>query len=372
LGEFVKDNQKYTSVTAVSKTATTGKGLSIDTKEAGKDVVTFTETVTTANRFVKGAIANVTDADAKFTYYKYIDELGTERFITVSQDVSNDFETIINDNKTILEEFITNTTGDVKVIEKEGDIIFVVKEGDSVKEINITEIIKENTFVASLANETVNESGVKAGFTFNNGKDTENVKFAETLTGLSQGRDAKNYIEYSYTDETGKAASTKITVTQDVINTFPEIIKDSEVIREIEKIITDKRSDISIVKEGDNYKITYVTENGTETIDLGEFVKDNQKYTSVTAVSKTATTGKGLTIDTKEAGKDVITFTETVTTANRFVKGAIANVTDADAKFTYYKYIDELGTERFITVSQDVSNDFETIINDNKTILEEF
>ncbi|SDH58905.1 hypothetical protein [Myroides phaeus] len=377
--KFIQDSQVFVDVTLIDKVlGTKGAGVEIDTKKGGA-TITFTETLTATNRHkADGALDNITVAPtAGMTYYEYVDESGATRYITVSQDVSNDFSKIVNDgsNKTVIEDIIKEVSSDVKVIERNGDVIFVVKDGENTKEINITEMIKNNSYLASLSKNTEtskNTELVKMSYVFKDGKDgSDPVIYNESLTKLIRGTDANNnkLIAYNYQDETGQNSTTQITVSQDVITDFETIVKDPIVTQILNSFITEATGNVSVSKVGNDIIISYA---GGDDINLTTEIARVQKYTKVIEVAKTATTAKGLTIDTNQVGTTPTTFLETVTPTDRYVNGSVSNVTMADSKFTYYKYIDELGTERFITVSQDVSNDFSTIVNDekNRTVIE--
>ncbi|WP_353119786.1 hypothetical protein [Myroides odoratus] len=206
--------------------------------------------------------------------------------INVVADVQNNFQEIIDHTnvQTILNDFITQNVSNIEVITKpNGDTVFVIYEGGVKKEVNITELIKDNSYVASLeiTDKTVNAQGVQAGFSFNDGKNAVSEVFAETLTSLSKGVDAANKIEYSYVDETGVAANTKITVTQDIITDFDKILNDNTVKTLLQQFISSATGDVSVVRDaaGD-----IIIKTATDSFNLTEEIKSKETKTTLTSM----------------------------------------------------------------------------------------
>ncbi|MDR0230315.1 MAG: hypothetical protein LBI72_14825, partial [Flavobacteriaceae bacterium] len=90
------DTENVTKV-KYAKKFNNGKVNSVD--------VLLTETLTPIDRIASTGSPIVTTPSGDLTYYTYKDETGVVKNITVSQDVSNDFKTIVNqgDNKTVIE-----------------------------------------------------------------------------------------------------------------------------------------------------------------------------------------------------------------------------------------------------------------------------
>ncbi|MDR0195470.1 MAG: hypothetical protein LBI73_10135 [Myroides sp.] len=122
------------------------------------------------------------------TFYEYENENKQKRYITVSQDVSDDFSKIVNNNKTVIEAIVKSVGGNASVSEDNGNVIITNVE-TGVK-YDITKLIKDNGAIAELKLVTdvaQNKDSVKAGFTFKDGKDAANdVAFAETLTKITR------------------------------------------------------------------------------------------------------------------------------------------------------------------------------------------
>ena len=204
--------------------------------------------------------------------------------INVVSDVQNNFQEIIDHTsvQTILEEYLTNNISNVKVINKNGDTVFVVNEGGVETEVNISEIIRGESYVASLElqDETTNTDAVKAGFRFKDGKNPTSQVFAETLTALEKGVDAAQKIEYTYIDETGAAAPVKITITQDVITDFEKIINDTTVNNLLKQFITTATGDVSVIRDtaGD-----VIIKTAEDAFNLSEEIRAQETNTQLTS-----------------------------------------------------------------------------------------
>ena len=310
-----------------------GKGFTFDSKnELSPASFEFTETRTLLNRFTdRDWLANfeesgkVTqevlennpdyglDLDSGFTYYTFQDESGAMRYMTVSQDVSNDFEKILVKNQTVLDRFIQEASGDIKIIKEGDDIVFVVKEGATEERINITQLIKDNSSVASLTEQSDTENTAKVGLAlkFSDGKQTnpEELSFAETLTTLTKGvDDTTDLTEYTYTDEAGVPQT--LAVSQDVSNDFSKIVNANQEV--IKTIVGDYTGNIKIervtgiVNEDGNpdfdVRLTFLDEEAPgNTVSAIKFINDNASIVQRPSEDAFAGIGKnvkfGLMID---------------------------------------------------------------------------
>ncbi|MDM1369891.1 hypothetical protein HX024_15985, partial [Myroides marinus] len=378
--------QNYGSITNVAsdKVAKTGTGFTFND---GKAVAgSYMESVTgLARKVIKVDLADGTKGDA--IEYEYTDESGNIHKISVTEDASKTFETIINQggNKTAIENIVKNiikTEGSKVTIEdRNGETFLIVVNGEDKKEVNLTKTFKENSYLASLVvKATGNAANVNAGFAFKDGKNAAEVLFAETLTSIEKTQEknkpaGSNFIAYNYLDETGKPAQTQITVTSDVIKSFKQIIEDGDVINELNKFITNATGNVIVSKDSvsGNITISYKDGDTTQTLDLTKEIQRVQKYTSVSlAAAEKGVKGTGVTINPNKEGEVATSYVETLTAVTRYDDKGVATPGVATAGLTYYTYKDESGDIRYVSVSQDVSNDFKTIINqgDNKTTLE--
>ncbi|MCC9043189.1 hypothetical protein LNQ81_10940 [Myroides sp. M-43] len=310
------------------------------------DLVKFSETDTPINATTK----KVGEAIVNTGEYKYKSEKSAEITINVVEDVANNFDKVINNNefKTVFNKYLTeNVEGNV--VYKNNKFYYTVKNGDTYeqKEITIEEIIKDNAYLASLQVTPVDENvgKVLGGFKFSSGKagDAE-VKFAETLTTIAKAKQTgtdpgTNFIAYNYKDETGQNATSQITVTSDVIESFNEIIKDTKVITELNNFISGATGSVTITKgpTGDII-IGYKDGDKVETVNLTTLIGEKETKTDI---KKTNAAGVEVAIETKPA-----------------------------VGMIFYEYENENKAKRYISVSQDVSDDFSKIVENNKTILE--
>ena len=257
-------------------------------RDAAGDIIikTATDTFNISDEIrAKETNTTLTSSGAGVYVYKNEEAIKTNGAgitINIVSDVQNNFQEIIDNTsvQTILNEYLTQNISNVKVINKNGDTVFVVNEGGVETEVNISEIIRGEAYVASLAlqDSTVNEEGVKAGFSFNDGKNTASQVFAETLTSLNKGVDAEQKIEYTYKDETGGVASTKITVTQDVISDFEKIINDTTVNNLLKQFISTTSGDVSVIRDttGD-----IIIKTATDTFNLTNEIQAKETLTSL-------------------------------------------------------------------------------------------
>ncbi|KUF40398.1 hypothetical protein HX017_17315 [Myroides marinus] len=340
----IASKQKFTEVALVTSTeGTKGKGVTITTNKENTPATTFEESLTKVDRYNnKGAKENATAATADLTYYEYLDESGKKNYITVSQDVSNDFSKIVENNKTVIENIVKSVGGNASVSEDKGNVIITNVE-TGVK-YDITKLIKDNGAIAKLDLTPIadNADKVKGGFKFASGKegDTE-VKFAETLTSITKGKDNSNdkLIAYNYKDETGSVAAAQITVSADVIDNFNEIIKDNKVITELNNFISGATGSVTVTKQPNgDIVISYKDGNNPAEVNLTTLIAEKETKTDI---KKTNAAGAEVAIDTKP------------------VNG-----------MTFYEYENENKQKRYISVSQDVSDDFSKIVENNKSILE--
>ena len=259
------------------------------------------------------------------------DSLNT-KIKTFEVDEANDVLVIVDTDNTRFEVSIDAlgkiiANNDVFVTELTKNEEFITKLGNN---NDFQTIIKNNSAeaVLSLTDELVNNKGVKAGFTFNNGKNTDVVAFAETLTAIAKGKDGSQQIAYSFIDETGKESNTKITVTQDIIDDFELILNNQTVIDLLKQFISTASGDITVKRENGDIIIS----NSTEAFNLTTEIKNKETVTTIVA------SGQGVYEYKNE---------DAIKTNSEGVK---------------------------INVIEDVQNNFQTIVNDNRVenILNEF
>ena len=293
--------------------------------------------------------------------------------INVVSDVQNNFQEIIDNSsvQTILNEYLTNNISNIKVIDKNGDVVFVINEGGVDTEVNISEIIRGESYVASLeVKETGNANDVKAGFTFNDGKNSASEVFAETLTSLNKGTDADQKIEYSYEDETGQTASTKITVTQDIIHDFDKIIADNSVKTLLETFISTSTGDV-VVSRNENgdliIKASGTSYNLTDEIRSKESLT-SLKYESEEVEENGITVNKNFLIYTPERGNAQRIDITTLVESNETLTSLLGKKDAQDAIIpAVYIYTDENKVEWEIDVPAALKNS--TVFNDYLTDL---
>ncbi|MDR2221510.1 MAG: hypothetical protein LBE34_02110 [Flavobacteriaceae bacterium] len=219
---------------AANKTSKNGAGFSLS--DGKKEIGKYGESVTGITKnTVKLDLADGTKGDG--VEYEYLDESGNTQKISVTQDVANTFQTIINQggNKTYIENIIKNLIkvegSKVTVEDRNGDKYLIVVNGNDKKEVNLSQTAKDNSYLASLVLKTTGNVGnVKGGFIFKDGKNTATVDFAETLTPIERKAPTGSPVTtpsgdltyYVYKDETGK--ENNITVSQDVSNDFKTIV----------------------------------------------------------------------------------------------------------------------------------------------------
>ncbi|MDM1405891.1 hypothetical protein HX039_17600 [Myroides marinus] len=281
--------------------------------------------------------------------YNYTSEGKKSITINVVEDVANNFDKVITNNefKTVFNKYLTdNVEGNVTY--KNDKFYYTVKNQDGTftnKEIELKEIIKENSVLSSLVltNTANNKDLVKGGFAYKADKTSaaNDVEFAETLTSITKGKDKSNnkLIAYDYKDETGNIAVAQITVSADVIDNFNEIIKDNKVITELNNFISGATGSVTVTKKTNgDIVISYKDGNNPAEVNLTTLIAEKETKTDI---KKTNAAGVEVAIDTKP------------------VNG-----------MTFYEYENENKQKRYITVSQDVSDDFSKIVENNKSILE--
>ncbi|MDM1363317.1 hypothetical protein HX012_17975, partial [Myroides marinus] len=350
----------------------------------------FIEKITNNNDFVKNIINKL-----KGKYGNVIYEGG--KFYTVDPDTGNKTEIVWSYLDTTNKKFTLETEAGV-------DYLVITDSKLGTIKIDVKEIAASNTFINEITNNpnfitnikkvqaygsivnqtsTENTSDVKFAKKFNSGKENDiAVLLSETLTSIEKTQEknkpvGSNFIAYNYLDETGKPAQTQITVTSDVVDSFEQIIKEPKVINELNKFITKATGSVTITKDAvtNNITISYKdsVSGTTETLDLTKEIQRVQKYTSVSLVAaEKGVKGTGVTINPNKEGEVATSYVETLTAVTRYDDKGVATPGVATAGLTYYTYKDESGDIRYISVSQDVSNDFKTIVNqgDNKTTLE--
>ena len=287
--KIINDNTVKTLLQQFISSATGDVSVVRDT--AGDIIIKTTTDAFNISDEIRAQETNTTLTSSGSGVYVYKNEEaiktnGAGITINVVADVQNNFQEIIDHTnvQTILNDFITQNVSNIEVITKpNGDTVFVIYEGGVKKEVNITELIKDNSYVASLeiTDKTVNAEGVQAGFSFNDGKNAVSEVFAETLTSLSKGVDAANKIEYSYVDETGVAANTKITVTQDIITDFDKILNDNTVKTLLQEFISSATGDVSVVRDNNG---DLVIKTATDSFNLTEEIKSKETKTTLTSV----------------------------------------------------------------------------------------
>ncbi|MCP1997357.1 hypothetical protein, partial [Flavobacterium sp. HSC-61S13] len=256
----VEGNVTYNGTNLVYKDA---KGIE-QTVELGS-LVKANETVTTL----------VAGADGKYTY---LSEDGTQTIIDVPLAVSQNFETIVNNNSEAVKKIIEQIASEV-----EGNVTY-----------NGTNLVYKD---AKGVEQTVDLGSL--------------VKANETVTTLVAGADGK----YTYLSEDG--TQTIIDVPLAVSQNFETIVNNNS--ETVKKIIEQIASEVegNVTYNGTN--LVYKDAKGIEqTVELGSLVKAN----------------------------------ETITTL----------VAGADGKYTY---LSEDGTQTIIDVPLAVSQNFETIVNNN-------
>ncbi|WP_160339920.1 hypothetical protein, partial [Myroides sp. LoEW2-1] len=252
-------------------------------------------------------------SDTKGTY-TYKNEAGTDVKITVVDDVANNFDTIVKNQKfkDVINNYLKdNAEGNVTY--EGGKFYFVKNDGDT--------ITKELIDLSTLIEET-------------------DTPITATLKDVG-GKDVRTG-EYKYKSEKGTEIT--INVTEDVANNFGDVINNEDV----KKIFNDyftanppAGGTVTYKLENKNHIFNYTDKDGNpQTLDMSSIVKE---YETKTAVTKFDATGAQVENSAKPADG-----------------------------FTYYKYDNETPEARYISVSEDVSNDFATIVNTgtNKTIIE--
>ncbi|SEJ42392.1 hypothetical protein SAMN04488018_1391, partial [Myroides marinus] len=211
--EIIKDNKVITELNNFISGAT--GSVTVTKKTNGDIVISYKDgnnpaevnlTTLIAEKETKTDIKKTNAAGAEvaidtkpvngMTFYEYENENKQKRYITVSQDVSDDFSKIVNNNKTVIEAIVKSVGGNASVSEDNGNVIITNVE-TGVK-YDITKLIKDNGAIAELKLVTdvaQNKDSVKAGFTFKDGKDAANdLAFAETLTKI----ELKDYDVFVY------------------------------------------------------------------------------------------------------------------------------------------------------------------------------
>ncbi|WP_413514158.1 hypothetical protein, partial [Myroides odoratus] len=143
-------------------------------------------------------------------------------------------------------------------------------------------IIKNNSAQASLkiTDANLNEEEVKAGFTFNNGKDAIDIKFAETLTAMEKGTNQiTNMIEYYFIDETGERDDVVLEITQDIITDFDKIIQDTTVINLLKNFISTATGDVSVSRDVNG---NLIIKTSTDEFNLTNEIKSKETKTTLT------------------------------------------------------------------------------------------
>ncbi|MCC9043613.1 hypothetical protein LNQ81_13110 [Myroides sp. M-43] len=326
-----------------------GKAHDLDMNQLVKDY----ETNTTLTEVVSGNAGK----------YVYKNEKGDSAFIDVVKGVIDNSKTIF-ETKTIVEKIVEQIKenaqpGTVTVKEVAGNFEFSWKDATgATHSMNMDAIVKkfETLTIASLkdtGNKDVifnykDEKGVTVELDFTKALgnsevfktflkgyiSTESIK--ETITTLI----SDNKGTYTYKNEEG--TNYKITVVDDVKNNFGDIINNEDVKKVLNQFFTTNppAGTVTYVFENNKHIFKYIDKDGkAHDLDMNQLVKD---YETKTLLSKFD--AKGILVDNKVVPKN---------------------------GFTYYKYDSESPETRYISVSQDVSNDFKTILEqgDNKTYI---
>lgn len=275
VSDYIKGDQSFVKIDPITAVeGANGKGMSIDTKEPGISAFNFNETLTSTIRYNNaGTTENIITAPtAGLTYYEYMDESGAKRYITVSQDVSNDFSKIVANNKNVIIEIIKSEIGEgiVSVTHVEtvgGEFVIKVKNNDGAEnEIKIP----LSKLMATAASDNIDN--VKSGFKFNNGiTGSADVAVAESLTTLTNNKTTKaatELIAYKYTNESDTAVD--FSGSQDVIDDFNTIVENNNVKTILETLIKGNAKNPWFVQGGTNLA-TLDTENifHTEKVAIG-------------------------------------------------------------------------------------------------------
>ncbi|MGG5578814.1 hypothetical protein ACPDHL_15965, partial [Myroides sp. C15-4] len=250
---------------------------------------------------------------------------------------------------------------------------FINKLGDSSE---FKTIIKNNSAetVLTLTDEKVNEDKVKAGFTFNNGKELASIQFSETLTAMEKGTNqTTGMIEYYFIDETGLRDDVVMEITQDVITDFEKIINDSTVNNLLKRFITTATGDVSVVRDTVGDIIIKAKE---QVFNLTDEIRAKETNTTLTSsgagvyVYKNEeaikTNGEGITInvvaDVQNNFQEIIDNSKVKNILNKLITDKLdASVTYENNTF-YVNYKD--GRKEEIVIKELIQSNGETLSTD--------
>lgn len=268
------------------------------------------------------------------TLNHYIKEEALPDSVTIIQD-NGDYIFMWKDKTTgqdmsmklsdVIKKFETLTALKGEYEGNEAVLVYQPERGVANK-IKLTELLKGSsvfeTYIKSLLPEVAGETITTLTPTYTDATKTK-------TTGV-----------YTYKNE--KNTEVKINVIDDVNNNFNRIISDLNVRQLLSNYIT-KEVETVVTFKGNTFYVTESDGNGgtkVTKIELDALVKNAQSITNVVRFNKS---------------------------------GVIENIlTKPQAGMIYYEYENENKEKRYITVSQDVSNDFETIVNQthNKSLIE--
>lgn len=315
--DYIKDGQVFTKIKSIAAVeGTNGKGITIDTKEPGVAAFEYNETISEIKRFkADGALENiVVKPDLGLTNYEYRDESGAKRYITVSQDVSNDFSKIVANNKNVIIEILKSEIGEgivsVTHVETVADGFFIkVKNANNVE--NEIKIPLSKLTITAAAN---NVGNVKSGFKFNNGlTGSADVAVAESLTTLTNNKTTKSpteLIAYKYTNESD--TSVDFSGSQDVIDDFKTIVEHNSVKTILETLIKG------------NAKNPWLVQGGT---DLATLDTENIFHTGKVAIG-----GNGMIGNSKAANEKLSVHGDVV------ISGKFYSANSVYADYVFEKY----------------------------------
>jgi len=338
--------------------------------------------------------------------YVYKDEKSASSIIDIVKGVTDNSKTIF-ENKTVIDKIIEQIKenakpGTVTVIgnEKDNNLVFewkdkdggshsvdlktLVREFETLTVLSFKDTAKQNVILnykdekgtigdldisAALTNSETFKNFLKGYIIDEGGKETVTEIKKMNAAGVEVAiatKPANGMTFYEYENE--KKEKRYITVSQDVSDDFSKIIENNKTI--LENLIKTTGGNASVARKGEDIIITNVETK--EEFNLTTEIVNKQKFTEVALVAgQLGTKGKGVTITTNKANTTATTFEESLTKVDRYnAKGVLENITTATPDLTYYEYLDESGKKQYITVSQDVSNDFSKIVENNKTVIE--
>ncbi|WP_158963397.1 hypothetical protein [Myroides fluvii] len=272
-------------------------------------------------------------------------------FLIITDTEDREFKVSIDE----LGEIIANN--DVFVTNLVDNQQFITKLGDSNE---FKTIIKNNAPASALTltDTTVNVDAVQAGFSFNNGLNTQTVQFSESLTALAKGKDANLLTEYYFKNETGGQDSVVIQVTQDIIQDFETILNDNSVKMLLQQFILEAQGNISVVRNTDG---DLIIKTPSSEFNLTTEIKTKETTTTLTSsgagvyVYKNEeaikTNGAGTTInvveDVENNFQTIVDNTNVKNILNEFISNAVGVVD--------YSYDEVIKPEKWLNTTKKVA-----------------